>query len=178
MGIVYLHINKKVKAINIYQNVSADGQKAALPSFMFGDIEEMYKVFVYGTLKEGFPNYGINKGNRLNGTFVTKKRFPLYLVGERYSPWLVADEGKGSNIKGQVFLVDETTLKEMDKLEHTSESDGYQRVEIEVEALDGSEELTVFAYVKPIEQMGSAQIRSAIDEYLLKHSSLYRSRNH
>lgn len=138
----------------------------------------MYKVFVYGTLKEGFPNYGINNGTRLNGTYVTKNRYPLYLVGDRYSPWLVADEGKGSNVKGQVFSVDETTLKDMDKLEGVSKSDGYQRIEIKVQSLDGSEEAVVFAYVKSIEQMDGAQLQSEpIDEYMFEHSSLYRSRN-
>ena len=39
-------------------------------------------VFVFGTLKEGFPNFRINKGIRVVGEFVTVQRFPLHLIGE------------------------------------------------------------------------------------------------
>lgn len=46
-------------------------------------------VFVFGTLKEGFPNFATNKGVRRGGDFVTASRYPLYLVGERCSPWLI-----------------------------------------------------------------------------------------
>lgn len=138
----------------------------------------MYQVFIYGTLKEGFPNFRFNKGIRLKGTFVTKNRYPFYLVGERYSPWLVLDKGSGKNIKGQVFTVDEPTLNNMDELERIHESDGYQRVELIVISEDSGEELVVFAYGKPKEQMDGAQLQSEpIDEYKLEHSSFYRSRN-
>ena len=138
----------------------------------------MHQVFVFGTLKEGFPNFKINKGTRLKGTFVTKNRYPLYLIGERYSPCLVLDEGSGYNIKGQVFTVDEAALRDMDKLERISESDGYRRVELTVVSEDSGEELVVFAYGKAIEQMDGAQLQSeTIDEYTLEHSSLYRNRN-
>ncbi|WP_156486258.1 hypothetical protein [Marinomonas sp. TW1] len=49
----------------------------------------MAKVFVFETLKEGFPNFNHNQGRRFRREFVTQKAFPLYLVGEGYSPWLM-----------------------------------------------------------------------------------------
>ncbi len=49
----------------------------------------MEHVFVYGTLKEGFPNFEINRGVRLPGTFIMAERYPLYLVGERCVPWMI-----------------------------------------------------------------------------------------
>ena len=138
----------------------------------------MYQVFVYGTLKEGFPNYGINKGIRLTGTFITKNRYPLYLVGDRYSPWLVLDVGSGHHVKGQVFSVDEPTLRDMDKLERITEFDGYRRVELSVVSLDSNEEFIVFTYGKPVNQLNGAQLQSdPLDEYKIEHSSLYRRRN-
>ena len=138
----------------------------------------MNHVFVYGTLKEGFSNFKFNRGTRLKGTFITKNRYPLYLVGKRYSPWLVFDEGRGVNIKGQVFFVDEPALNDMDKLERISEPDGYRRLELTVVSEESGEELTVFVYGKPIEHMSAAQLKSGtIDEYTIAHSLLYQSRN-
>lgn len=79
-------------------------------------------VFVFGTLKEGFPNKGI----RMAGTFLTKECYPLYLVGERHSPWLINAPGDGKRIVGQVFEVDQAALEAMDKLERISVPDGYR----------------------------------------------------
>ena len=53
-------------------------------------------VFVFGTLKEGYPNFATNRGRRIPGDFVTRERYPLYLMGERFSPWLVSSPAKGS----------------------------------------------------------------------------------
>lgn len=52
-----------------------------------------HRVFVFGTLKEGFPNFAVNTGIRLSGNFETEDLYPLYLVGERHSPWLVLNAG-------------------------------------------------------------------------------------
>ncbi len=49
-------------------------------------------VFVFGTLKAGFPNSGTNTGRREPGEFSTALAFPFYLVGERHSPWLLNTE--------------------------------------------------------------------------------------
>ena len=55
-----------------------------------------HRVFVFGTLKEGFPNFATNRGRRIAGGFVTVQRYPLYLVGERFSPWLLDAAGRAS----------------------------------------------------------------------------------
>ena len=60
-------------------------------------------VFVYGTLKEGFPNFHANKGARIPSVFFTVERFPLYLVGERCTPWMIDDPGQGERIAGELF---------------------------------------------------------------------------
>ena len=106
-------------------------------------------VFVFGTLKEGFPNFATNKGVRVGGSFITVERYPLYLVGERFSPWLIHAAGEGERVVGQVFKVDQVTLKAMDVLERITEPDGYRRVAIDVEALEGASKarLSVYAYV-------------------------------
>ncbi len=138
----------------------------------------MYAVFVFGTLKEGFPNSSANKGFRVSGEFLTKNQYPLYLVGERYSPWLVFSKGEGFQIRGQVFMVDEATLSDMDRLERIHQADGYRRVQLLVFSESTNEEMQVFVYVKPPEQLEGMLVQlGPIAEYELKHSSLYQKRN-
>lgn len=138
----------------------------------------MNRVFVFGTLKEGFPNFEKNKGIRFRGEFETKERYPLYLVGERHSPWLVLDKGNGHKVQGQVFTVTDDALAEMDKLERISEADGYRRIEITVLAKDTSEAFVVSTYGKTVEQIDDADIRTELPgEYSIEHAAHYRSRN-
>ena len=137
----------------------------------------MHSVFVFGTLKEGFPNAGTNKGSRVAGEFFTINRYPLYLVGERYSPWLVLSEGEGFQVRGQVFTVDEATLDDMDRLERIHEADGYHRVQVQVFSESSNEEMQVFVYVKPAQQLEGMLVQlGPIAEYELEHASLYQKR--
>ena len=137
----------------------------------------MHAVFVFGTLKEGFPNSRTNKGSRVAGEFFTINRYPLYLVGERYSPWLVLSEGEGFQVRGQVFTVDEATLGDMDRLERIHQADGYRRVQVQVFSESTNEEMQVFVYVKPPRQLEGMLVQlGPIAEYELEHASLYQKR--
>lgn len=136
-------------------------------------------VFVFGTLKEGYPNFATNRGRRIPGDFVTQERYPLYLMGERFSPWLVFQPGEGERIAGQLFEVDDAALAAMDLLERVGEADGYRRVAIGVEGIgEASAPRTVHAYVKPPEQFDPAQARlGPLTEYTMAHAGLYRPRS-
>lgn len=137
----------------------------------------MHKVFVFGTLKQGFPNFKFNQGIRHGSDYVSKESYPLYLVGSRYSPWLVLDKGKGQPVKGQVFLVSDQVLAEMDNLERVHEPDGYRKFSIQVECVTSGKELAAIVYGKPPEMAATADIRLELaGEYLLEHADLYRSR--
>jgi gamma-glutamylaminecyclotransferase len=139
--------------------------------------ERMYSIFLFGTLKEGFPNSSTNKGSRVAGEFITINRYPLYLVGERYSPWLVLSEGEGFQVRGQVFTVDEATLGDMDRLERIHKTDGYRRVQVQVFSEFTHEEMQVFMYVKPPQQLEGMLVQlGPIAEYELEHASLYQKR--
>ncbi|MBI2749844.1 MAG: gamma-glutamylcyclotransferase [Burkholderiales bacterium] len=136
-------------------------------------------VFVFGTLKEGFPNFATNQGVRIPGAFVTRERYPLYLVGERCSPWLVDQPGEGARVCGQVFEVDEAALAAMDALERVTEPDGYRRVAIEVVAdgAQGGPTLRPFVYLKPAQHFDPSQARlGPLGEYTLEHVARYRPR--
>ena len=138
-------------------------------------------VFVYGTLKEGFPNFAKNQGRRLPGTFHTVERYPLYLVGERFSPWLVNSLGLGEQVLGQVFEVDQPTLATLDTLERICEPDGYRRVKLALKSVSGhdSEVIYAFAYLKQSASFSTAMVRTdALREYTLEHAALYQPRTY
>ncbi len=134
-------------------------------------------VFVFGTLKEGFPNFATNRGLRQPGVFATKERYPLYLVGERHSPWLIDTPGRGEHVLGQVFEVNAETLAQMDLLERVNQPDGYERLRIDV--VSRSEKtatpMAVFAYLKPAARLdGAVLMAGPLAEYTLGHAALYR----
>lgn len=137
----------------------------------------MHKIFVFGTLKEGFPNFETNKGVRYRGDFETKERFPLYLVGQRFSPWLILQAGEGHHVRGQVFDVPDDVLVEMDTLERITAPDGYRKVRMSVICLETGDEIPVLTYGKPPEMLEGAQVMQELTgEYGLEHAALYRSR--
>ena len=138
----------------------------------------MQKIFVFGTLKQGFPNHQTNSGNRLPGQYKTLHKFPLYLVGERFSPWMINSPGNGHQVLGQVFTVDQKSLAKMDKLERIEEPDGYRRIKLAVVNKQSAEQIEVLVYVKLTEQLKAQNVRLELQgEYQLKHASLYSSRS-
>lgn len=138
-----------------------------------------HQVFVFGTLKEGFPNFHINHGVRVPGTFRTIECYPLYLVGERHSPWLIDLPGQGEQVHGQVFEVDAAGLQAMDTLERIAEPDGYRRVLVEVVAVETSREirLQAFAYLKQAQHFDPAEARlGPLTEFTPALATRYRPR--
>jgi gamma-glutamylaminecyclotransferase len=107
----------------------------------------MIHVFVYGTLKEGFANFGINAGRRVPGMFRTVQRYPLYIIGKPFLPWLVNLPGTGEHVLGQVFEVNEQVLRDMDVLEQIDEEGWYSRVEIQVQEVGAQDQSPLQAFV-------------------------------
>ena len=136
-------------------------------------------IFVFGTLKEAFPNFSANSGVRVPGIFVTHERYPLYLIGQRHSPCLLNTPGRGEHVLGQVFQVELEALKQMDLLERVGEPDGYERIQIQVtlRSQDPGGLISVFAYLKPSGSLEGAEIIAGpLAEYTLEHAALYRKR--
>lgn len=136
-------------------------------------------IFVYGTLKQGFPNFGINTGRRLAGSFRTVQSFPLYVVDladELRAPWLMDMPGRGHPVLGQVFEVDDDALRAMDALEEVGLPCGYVRAEIELEAMgERRARLRAQAYLKPADQLHACVARDGpFAEYTLAHAAGYR----
>ena len=137
---------------------------------------ESQLVFVYGTLKDGFPNFSLNNGVRVPGNFITCQRFPLYLVGKRFTPCMINQIGSGERVAGQVYRVDQAALARMDELEQVTKPEGYQRTKIHVRRPSEHRWLEVQAYLKDEKQIRGAQVQlGPLAEYTLEHAALYRS---
>lgn len=98
-----------------------------------------YYVFVYGTLKTGEPNHGVMRSTEnghaeLVGRGRTAKRWPLVIASSFNIPYLLPCEGRGHNIKGEIYGVDEKMLHFLDDFEGHPQY--YVRTEEEVEGVD------------------------------------------
>ena len=110
----------------------------------------MEPVFVYGTLKQGFPNHdraGMGRFRCL-GRFRTREAYPLVIGGRWFSPVLIDEPGQGHRIVGEVYEVDEAGMAILDTLESTHLANGYRRVHRTVEAVDGGAAIEAWIYVK------------------------------
>ncbi len=140
-----------------------------------------HRVFVYGTLKHGFPNHHLSRGHALPGRWQTRLRYPLYLVGERASPWLIDAAGDGERVLGEVHELDDAALQALDRLERTHEPDGYRRQRIRVADSESQQELEVWAWLKPADALDSlprdTPVQGPFAEYELSLAAYYRPRH-
>lgn len=135
-------------------------------------------VFVYGTLKLGFPNSHLNGGVQLEGEWHSRSAYPLYLVGDRFSPWLIDEPGSGCLVTGEIFRVTDIQLSAMDRLERVSCTDGYHRQTIEVIEEQGELSHQAYAYFKTSDQLAQEAIRDGpLQAYERQHALRYRSRD-
>ena len=134
-----------------------------------------HRVFVYGTLKQGFRNYHVNRGTRLPGDFVTVLAFPLLVIGEFGLPWLVHEPGRGQPIRGQVFEVDDAGLAALDVLERVAEPGWYTRRPLAVAPVDAGTSVDAMAYFGDAGRVANATLHAGpIGEYTLELQTRYR----
>jgi gamma-glutamylaminecyclotransferase len=108
----------------------------------------MHRVFVFGTLKQGFPLHRQGLGDTPKRRDCrTVERFPMFIAGPWYAPMMMNEPGYGLQVRGELYEVDDTRLVLLDGLESVGKPGNF-RVVIEVEALDSSARCLAFAYVK------------------------------
>ena len=133
-------------------------------------------VFVFGTLKAGFPNFAVNQGRRVGTVYRTVQPHPLYLMGMRHVPWMIDAAGSGECVAGEVYEVDAAALAAMDELEGVGRPDGYHRKALQVQG-DDAQVVMAQVYMKRAEQLVRADVRvGPLAEYTLEHAALYRKR--
>lgn len=106
------------------------------------------KVFVFGTLKRGFPlhDQGLS-GTKFLGIYRTRKRYPLLIAGPWFAPMMFNEPGIGCQIIGELYLVDDKAIENLDRLESVGEPGNF-RAAIEVEPIEGGSSCLALAYVK------------------------------
>jgi gamma-glutamylaminecyclotransferase len=136
----------------------------------------MHAVFVFGTLKEGFCNFGVNQGRRVGTDFVTVERYSLYIIGQDHLPWLVAPEtvDEGHAVVGQLFEVDDATLANMDRLERVDEPLWYRRVAIAVQPREGGAPRSAWVYLGNRDRMAQDTVHvGPVPEYTAELAAAY-----
>ncbi len=101
-----------------------------------------HRVFVYGTLKQGFPNHFFLAGQKSLGPAVTAEPYALY---EDVYP-LVCKQERVSPIRGEVYEMSDAILKRIDILEDHPVY--YQREKVDVD-LDSGERVSAWLYFFP-----------------------------
>lgn len=106
----------------------------------------MHRVFVYGTLKKQYTNHYLLKDARYLGEAFTVDGFKMFNVG--FPIIRLHDEGK--SVLGEVYEVDDATLKRLDALE--AEGHMYDRKKVDVVYTGGSIDQTnieagVYVYI-------------------------------
>ncbi|XP_070607331.1 gamma-glutamylaminecyclotransferase [Erythrolamprus reginae] len=99
----------------------------------------MARVFVYGTLKKGQPNYshmisGAHGTSQFQGRGLTVEKYPLVIAGKYNIPFLLNKPGKGHRIAGEIYDVDDQMLQFLDEFEGCPNM--YQRTPVSVEVLE------------------------------------------
>ncbi|NXX73944.1 GGACT glutamylaminecyclotransferase, partial [Urocolius indicus] len=118
----------------------------------------MARVFVYGTLKKGQPNYRhmISPSNGLakfQGRGRTAEKYPVVITGKYNIPYMLNLPGKGYQIDGDIYTVDDQMLQFLDEFEGCPET--YQRTLMRIEVVEwegkggaGEDVVECFVYYK------------------------------
>jgi gamma-glutamylaminecyclotransferase len=136
----------------------------------------MSPLFVYGSLKEGFPNFHANQGRRVPGEFRTVRPYPLYLANGRL-PCLLPLPDQGLQVMGQLFEVSNDALARMDALERVGQPGGYTRELIEVQCIGGPAAgiLAAFVYMQtPALLDAGGEHIGPLEHYTLEHARSLR----
>lgn len=96
----------------------------------------MTRVFVYGTLKKGQPNYyrmfdSANGKAEYLASARTTQKYPLIIASQHNIPFLLNIPGQGHRVHGEIYKVDDRMLKFLDDFEGVPTM--YQRTLVKVE---------------------------------------------
>ncbi|KAI1305940.1 Gamma-glutamylaminecyclotransferase C [Halotydeus destructor] len=109
------------------QQFSSQGKMAA-------ESGQWHRIFVYGTLKTGQPNFhhmtDVTNGQaKLVCQAVTSETWPLVIGSKRNIPFLLNEPGLGKRIIGEVYDVDSDKLAFLDEFEAYPEFYGRKQIE-------------------------------------------------
>ena len=122
--------------------------RAELHALLYCLMRMTIDVFIFGTLKKGKPLHKCGlEGALLLGTFKTLQAFPLAIAGPWFAPMMFDEPGRGRNVIGEVYRIDEARLQQLDQLESIGRLGNF-RILIEVAQVPTGPRLWAFAYMK------------------------------
>src|SRR5215207_8452034 len=108
----------------------------------------MKQVFVFGTLKAGFPLHsGALSNAAYRGPYRTAERFPMFVAGEWFAPMMMNEPGSGHHVLGELYDVENWRLTLIDELESIG-IPGNSRVSISVESIHEGRACRAIVYMK------------------------------
>lgn len=110
-------------------------------------------LFVYGTLKRGFRNHYLIE----HGLYVSDKSISGFdMIQLDYADFPALLPGGNGDIHGEVFLIDDETLRTTDRLE--GHPNIYLRVKVGVIIYDGVD-YDLFTYTMTRERIGDQKVK-------------------
>lgn len=108
----------------------------------------MTPVFVYGTLKRGGSNHSLLASQRFVGAVRTAPGFTLHSLGDY--PGMVRASGDTAGVTGELWMVDDATLAELDRLEGVDEG-LYERVDVHLAPNPHAASAQAYLYLRPLD---------------------------
>lgn len=107
------------------------------------------KLFVYGTLRQGFGNHGLIRHCQK----IADATIPATLHVSGWLPMITHPVEPNHRVMGEIYeLIDQETVRRVDRLE--GHPDWYCREEVEAVTPDG-QNMTVWAYFMPPDRLDS-----------------------
>ncbi|MBY2951200.1 gamma-glutamylcyclotransferase [Rhizobium leguminosarum] len=105
-------------------------------------------LFVFGTLKKGFPLHeqGLSRASFL-GIFQIRQCYPMLIAGPWFAPMMFNEPGIGHRVIGELYEPDDDTIASLDRLESIG-MPGNLRVVLDVEPVAGGPICSALAYMK------------------------------
>jgi gamma-glutamylaminecyclotransferase len=107
----------------------------------------MPKLFVFGTLKKGYPLHRTLEGATYLGPRRTWARYPMFVAGPWFAPMMLDQAGVGLQVSGELYEIDEGRLALLDDVESVGKP-GNTRGLIQLEPMNSEFPETVWAYFK------------------------------
>ncbi|OLP59754.1 hypothetical protein BJF93_21800 [Xaviernesmea oryzae] len=105
-------------------------------------------VFIYGTLKKGFPLHekGLT-GARFLGLYRTVEPYPMVIAQDFFGPMMQDRPGEGRQVEGELYEVQEERLGILDELEDVGDPGSF-RSTLLIEPKDGGVRETAIGFMK------------------------------
>lgn len=108
------------------------------------EFEKRRLIFIYGTLKRGFPNHHLLQEMFATGDAsflgdnLTTEKLPL-VCGPYNLPFLLNFPGSGERVVGELYAVSTQALARMDEFEGTTQG-RYERLPVKLQSVNGEED--------------------------------------